>query len=232
MDRAYKLLERFLVIFGGIATVFSCVIAFIALASPHKASQVVVQLFSGETPTPVVVIATPAILPTPTPAPSPTRYPTHTPYPTYTPYPTQRPPTATPRPTAIPGPTATPRNTGLKVGEWYSQGDISSAITEVRLGKWGYDPTLSFDMLMKNISEHTISFKWESSNFRLEDNLGNLYVCGEDLSERLILEPGEQASRGSLFIIDHSDPRITEVTLIVTNLSDIEHAEWVIPLYH
>jgi hypothetical protein len=83
----------------GLATIFSCVIAFLALVKPEQALVIISELSSLPTATPVVIVVTP---PAPTPFPTYTPLPTYTPYPTYTPLPTptpqSTPPTATPAP--------------------------------------------------------------------------------------------------------------------------------------
>jgi hypothetical protein len=165
-----------------------------------------------------------------------TPYPTYTPYPTHTPHPTPVPPTATPIPTEPPAPKPQ-SNTGLAIGEWYSKGNVSIGVTNYSLHDWSstIGPILIFDFGVENISKNTISFNWGPSNFRLTDNLGNSYPLDSSLNERLILNPGEMEiikATDLRFRIDHANPAITEATLIVSNLSSVDKAEWVIPLHH
>ena len=86
-----------LAVLVGVATVFTCVIAYLALVKPEQALVIISELSSLPTSTPVVVVVT---------APAPTSLPTYTPQATYTPFPTH---TAYPTPTAqSTPPTATP----------------------------------------------------------------------------------------------------------------------------
>lgn len=88
-----------LAIIAGVSTIFSCVIAFIALARPEQALVIIERWAAVPTPTPILIIAT---------APPGEALATYTPYPTHTPYPPQ--PTHTSYPThAVPAtPTLTP----------------------------------------------------------------------------------------------------------------------------
>ncbi len=77
-----------LAIIGGLATVFSCVLAFLTFINPSGIQRVLVELYPAPTPPPLIITSI-----------APTQMPllTYTPLPTYTPYSTQTP---IPRPTA------------------------------------------------------------------------------------------------------------------------------------
>jgi hypothetical protein len=85
-----------LTIIGVVATVFSCLIAFIVLINPTAVHQVIVEFYNPITPTPQIIVLS---------QPPPNPLPTYTPYPTYT----ANPPTITPlnTQTATLAPTAT-----------------------------------------------------------------------------------------------------------------------------
>ena len=77
-ERILSLAKIALAIIGTVATVFSCLIAFIVLANPTAAQRIIIEFYNPTTPTPqVVVITQPA--------------PTLPPLPTYTPLPTNMP---------------------------------------------------------------------------------------------------------------------------------------------
>lgn len=80
-----------LTIVGAVATVFSCLIAFIVLVNPTAAQRVIIEFYNPITPTPQVVLIT-------QPAPTLPPLPTYTPYPSNVPVPTN---------TAIPTASAT-----------------------------------------------------------------------------------------------------------------------------
>ena len=82
-----------LAVIAGVSTVFSCVVAFLALVKPEAALVIIERWASLPTPTPKVIIAT---------APAAEPVVTYTPYATYTPYPTQPPPPSYPTPTVSP----------------------------------------------------------------------------------------------------------------------------------
>lgn len=92
IDQGFKFLERFLLIFGGIATIVACAITFLAFIAPQETQATVSQLVSGDTPTPIIIIITATPEPnTPTPT-GPTSTPTIVPSSTNTPVPTDTPP--------------------------------------------------------------------------------------------------------------------------------------------
>jgi len=88
-ERKYPILSLVntaLAIIGVVATVFSCLIAFIVLVNPTMAQRVIIEFYNPITPTPkVIVITQPA--PTLPPLPTYTPYPTYALPPTYTPFP-------------------------------------------------------------------------------------------------------------------------------------------------
>ncbi len=75
-----------LAIVGGLATVLSCVIAFITLVAPNQVREIVVRVYTVQTPSPEVQVVQ-VTIPPPPPQPTYTPRPTYTPYPTYTPVP-------------------------------------------------------------------------------------------------------------------------------------------------
>jgi hypothetical protein len=77
-ERILSLAKIALTIIGTVATVFSCLIAFIVLANPTAAQRFIIEFYNPTTPTPQVVVITQAA-------------PTLPPLPTYTPYPTNMP---------------------------------------------------------------------------------------------------------------------------------------------
>jgi hypothetical protein len=170
---------------------------------------------------------------------TPTPYPTYTPYPTHTPRPTSILPTATSVPVEPPEPTSQ-SNTGLEIGEWYSEGNVSIGFMDYSLHEWNIGPLIIFDFWAENTSAETISFNWGASNFTLKDNLGNsypVYTGSSSPNERTILKPGEadnlEIDNSDLYFkIDHGNPDITELTLIVRDFSSVERAEWIVPLNH
>ncbi len=64
-----------LTIIGAVATLFSCLIAFIVLVNPTAAQQVIIEFYNPITPTPQVIVVT---------QPVPSALPTYTLAPTYT----------------------------------------------------------------------------------------------------------------------------------------------------
>lgn len=117
-----RILLIVLSVFVGVATIFSCVVGFLALLKPEQALIVIERLASVPTSTPILVVIT---APVPSPLPTSTPYPTYTPYaarPSPSPYPTYTPyPTATLTPTARPIAIALPFEDDFDVGprpEW------------------------------------------------------------------------------------------------------------------
>lgn len=166
---------------------------------------------------------------------TPTPMPTYTPYPTYT-HSAQTEPTTPPLPTATDGPVATPQMNDLAVGQYYSQGSISLALSEVEFKN---TPAIWLSFNARNIGSNTISFEYGSHNILVRDNLGNTYTPHYDsFSDTKILEPGDSRSiyipnlGNWRYYGNYADPNVTYLTVTVTGLSAIEHAEWKIPVHH
>ena len=123
-------IRTILAILGVVATVFSCVIAFLALVNPEQTKVIITSFSSPSTPTPMVIVAT---------VPAPTPLPTYTPYLTYTPYPSS--PTAPPYPTYTPypkptlSPTPKPILVSLPFEDDFDMGPRPE--WEIVQGKWG-----------------------------------------------------------------------------------------------
>jgi hypothetical protein len=138
----------------------------------------------------------------------------------------------------MPTPTSSPQNTGLEMGQYYTQGSISFSVTDVEFtsGNSGLQVRPSF--WMRNVGSNTISFDYGYYNFQIKDNLGKVYpASGYIGSWTAVLEPGdfEKLTAGVfIWVFDgnYSDPNVTQLTITVSNLSAIEYAEWVIPVYH
>lgn len=181
----------------------------------------------------------------PTETPSPTPAPTETPVPptnTAVPLPTatEPPPPTEPPPTSPP--TEMP-NTGLALDTWYSRGNVSLAVSSdihYSLGDRAAYPHLGLKIPIRNISQSPISFEYGSWNFQLVDNMGNSYPSYlGDFSRRLSLYPGEMyrlyGTLGNQYVyfdVDFTNPAITQLTLIIRDVSSVSHAEWVIPISH
>lgn len=174
---------------------------------------------------------------------TPTPYPTYTPYPTFTPAPK---PTNTPQPRATPtlsptsGPTPTPPNTGLTVGEYYTQGSASLTVEDYDFGTYGGAPWVYVTFLLRNVGAHKISFEYGTQNFVAKDNLGTVYESLQTSPRIVNLDPGEQkylTGSGNIpvqwvFSGNYVNPKVTSITITVQNLSAIEYAEWIIPVHH
>lgn len=158
-----------------------------------------------------------------------------TPIPTYPP-PTQIKPTNTPQPMATIGPTAIPQNSDLDVGQYYSQGSISLALSKVEFKN---TPAVWLSFNVRNIGSNTVSFEYGSHNILVRDNMGNTYSPHyDDFSGTKILEPGDSKSiyhpnlGNWRYYGNYADPNVTYLTVTITGLSAIEHAEWKIPIHH
>jgi len=179
-----------------------------------------------------------------TPYPTYTPIPTGTPYPTYTSYPVPTPiiiiatPTNTPVPTSTPGPTPTPKNTGLTVGEYFTQGSIELKVESVEF-TYNSGLTVYLFFAARNISGNTISFTYGCDNFQLKDNLGNRFECYlPNNTQTAVIESGQLESlyhpstTNFWYRGDYSNPNVTQLSLTVTKLSGISYAEWIIPVNH
>lgn len=193
-DKGFKFLERFILIFGGIATIVACAITFIAVIAPQQTLQVIVQAVAVETPTPIIitVILTPTPLPptatdiptaTPEPTDTPTSPPTSTPTPI--PEPTKTPtlePTDTPVPTNTPKPTFTatstktptstpvPISTVLAPRESWEQDEV---VLTLAGGFYDVDNScIGMVFEFKNDSSDTLIVAGKARNFKAVDNLG------------------------------------------------------------
>lgn len=179
--------------------------------------------------------AEPEVTPLITPRPAdPTK--TNTPRPTITPQPTSTP--SIPTNTPPPSPLSVASNTGLELGEYYTQGNVSFAVTNLEFGKSNDGLSIRPFFHIRNISGNTISFDYGYYNFQVKDNLGNIFPASGYISSwTMVLEPGEfiQLDAGNFywrFNGNYSDPNVMYLTITVTNLSSIESAEWIIPVNH
>ena len=66
-------------------------------------------------------------------------------------------------------------NTGLSIGEWYTQGAISMAVRDISLRQVP-SVYIGLDVSVRNVSQQTISFEYGDHNFLVRDNLGNTYA--------------------------------------------------------
>jgi len=181
----------------------------------------------------------------------PTPLPTYTPYPTYTPLPTQVQPTAAPAspeptniplpavPTDVPVPTSPPQNTGLSVGQWYTAGSLSFVVDDVSF--FGGDNSfVRLTYRVKNVGNGPISFQYSSYNFTVHDNLGTTYPIDSTNGESrtVNLDPGETTKIVNPWFSwwdyegNYANTSVTQVTVVVSDISLIERAEWVIPISH
>lgn len=182
-----------------------------------------------DTPQPTLT-DTPEPTSTDTPEPPPTNTPIPPPTNTPIPVPTNTPPP----PTAVPA----PQNTGLSMGQWYTTGNISIGVTEM---KFRTSPGIKIGLTVpvRNVSNGPISFQYGSYNFLLKDNNGNTYPAEGSNTNTVSLNAGETERFLTpglccqmFFKVNHADPSITELTFSVSNLSSVEYAEWKIPVNH
>lgn len=188
--------------------------------------------FCGDTPAndslvQAATVSSPTDTPQPTETPQPTLAPTNPP-------PTAVPPTSLP-PTAVPQPTSPPQNTGLAIGQWYTSGNLSFVIDDVY-----FYTRIRLTYRVKNVGSSPISFQYSSYNFQVYDNLGASYpidvTTGE--SRTVNLDPGEIQKIANPFYGwwdyegNFANTAVTQVTVVVSDLSMIERAEWVIPIAH
>ncbi len=146
-----------LTIIGAVATVFSCVIAYMAFVNPQRTEIVLKQLSSPSTFTPVVITVI---------------APTATPYPTYTPYAGSP---SIPEATQMP----TEKEQNPAPGEIVQAGQaISKAGISVTMGEdIGIDRDLfGFSFTIKNSRADNYVIRYKSSYFRVTDDLDNQYT--------------------------------------------------------
>ena len=221
-------------IIGAVAGVMSVLIAVVALIyaarNPGRVEQIV-EVLAGVTPSPTAVA--PTLTATPTEPPIPTTKPTPTASLTAT-------PADTPIPTATSTPETsddTPAGTILEIGEPWTKEGLRITLVSI---SWG-ETALVIPMEVKNRSGNVILFEWSEENFVLVDNLGNRHAnnCGsgrESLAAGetyqipcgpTIWKPPLKWSGGWWF-----DQNVTDLTLVVTDLSRINEAKWHISVPH
>ena len=220
--------------------VIALLVSFLGLgwAITHQETAIrAFQVISGEpTATPMVIT-----LPASTPLPTYTPYPTHTPYPTYTPHivptpePTEALPTSTPvvvvvtatptpKPTEPPGPI-------LAVGETSRQDDVSLTLQRASLRSQYFKLTF----LLKNESDHTIIGSYSHANFRVEDNLGNIYSSTFPDTHDYTLEAGKVMNIDpnlTNFTGDLTNKAIEWLLVTVEDISSFRGATWKIEVHH
>ncbi len=141
-----------------------------------------------------------------------------------------------PKPTSTPIIIATQKNTGLSLNEWYTSGNISLVAEKVEFVQNGMYITFK----TKNVGVHDISFNYSTHNINVTDNLGQNYVIDRASVDNssLSIKPGDIEQLHSAFSYtwefhgDYTNMAVEYLTIIVTDLSAIERAEWTIPVYH
>lgn len=160
---ALRIVIVLLTTIGAVATVFSCVIAYISFVNPQRAEIVLKQLSSPSTSTPVVITV---IAPTPTP------------YPTYTPYPI---PISSSKVTQTPTGTdeqSPPPGEIVPAGQTISKAGMS--VTMEKDIKVDGD-LFGFSFTIKNSRADDYVIRYRSSQFKVVDDLDGQYAlcaCG------------------------------------------------------
>jgi len=211
------------------------VLVVTATQPPATATEAVAQSADQPTTEPTAAAPTPSPPPTNPPAATYTPYPTPTLYPTHTPYPTEVPPTSIPSPTVV---EITPSDAVLEVGEWWKQDGVWLRIADVEFTESGW---IHMGLELWNKTGQMLLFEWSpDQNTKLTDNVGNKYE--EDCRTRaLATEKYAIAERRNLFMPgcgESTDYRgdgyfsasVTELTLVMSDISRIDHAEFRIPV--
>jgi hypothetical protein len=177
---ALRIIIILLTMIGAVATVFSCVIAYIAFVNPQRTEIILKQLSSPSTSTPVVITV---IAPTPTP------------YPTYTPYPTPASMSkATQTPTAASEQSPPPGEIAL-AGQPISREDIF-VYMEDYVDVSG--DLFTFSFYIENNSDRQIIVRYRPSDIHVTDDLGTKYrhVLGDEGTavRQFSIDPGERGS--------------------------------------
>lgn len=151
---------------------------------------------------------------------------------TKTPVPVQ--PTSTLPSTDLP----TQSNTDIGIGKWYTSGNISLTVDDVDFTSTFGNPTLEFYVYIKNVGANIISLEVSPFNIEVVDNTSFAYehnvhdAFGSQGKKIANLDPGEIKKFYFWFDGNYARSEIEKITVIVSNLSSIERAEWTIPVSH
>ncbi len=139
-------------------------------------------------------------------------------------------------PTSTPTSIVSQKNTGLSLGDWYTNGNISFIVEKVDFVP-GY---VRITFKVKNVGVNEISFNYSTHNISVSDNLGQIYEI--DLASResktMNIKPGdiEQLTSANAYTWkfhgDYANMNVEYLIITVTDLSAIEKAEWTIQVNH
>ncbi len=121
----------------------------------------------------------------------------------------------------------------------YSKGNVSLCLF---VAKFLNPSAFEVELKIKNIGSNVINFSYGASNVAVVDNLETRYslstIGQQGLQGSLMLNPGETSSLYNAgiwswyFTGDFANPSVTNLTIIVTDVSTIDRAEWVFPVFH
>lgn len=222
-----------LAILGGLATVVSCILAFLTFISPHTVSSIIYAIYPQPTSQPQLIYVTslpPLITPSLTIV-SPTSTVSPIPLPTNT-----KIPTATPIPDTLPG-------TILEVGQSWRQEGYEANLDKNRLIISNSGIGVEFLVSLISHKSQNIAISYSFGSFEGIDNLSQsikFKAISEDgtihygCDDTKIISPGEKIYLCNLWILaitDISNPSLTEI-IITVNVADIHDARWRIPVPH
>ena len=222
-------------------------VTVVATATPAPQDEAPVVAAIAQAPLPTYTLL-PTLTPQPTytpyPTPAPVILPTYTLLPTYTPYPTMVSPSPTivvVTPTAMPTPTApevTPADAVLEIGEWWKQDGVWLRLESARLYSSG---EITIMLELWNRTGNQLLFTWsEPSNFALIDNNGHRYLAHFNYTraqnESFNVDQRRRFNKiPYAYTMVYQDTTffgasVTDLWLVITDMSRISHAKWHIPV--
>lgn len=139
------------------------------------------------------------------------------------------------QPTATLPPTESPvqSNTDIAVGKWYTAGNISITIDNVKYWQNVGIPYMGFEVFIRNVGTNPISFEFGYHKVEVIDNTEFVYEYNRGAQISTInLDPNEIKKISIWFNGNYAREEVEKIRVIISDFSSIEKVDWAIPVSH